>query len=171
MTSQADGGSVVDGGSLPTQSCPGDPDGLSGGGDIVVSELAFGASGFLEFYNRSAGQLSLQSLTFSGTFSGTSPPAATLGSQQYALEQVHPSADGGEIAVYAGSPLQMTQYFCWGLSPVTALQNQAVQAQLWSSSGQCILAPAPGNSIHLRGAGTSILDYVDAPPSPLGCQP
>jgi len=163
-----DGGTSpsADGG-LPTEACSGDDDGVGFALNVTVSEVGFPPNGFIEIYNRSTETIYLEELHFGGALSQLKLTPGMLPAKHRIVVGVNLSPNAGEITVAMDN--QPQQYLCWGAAPVTEAQNEAVATGFWATSAQCIAAPAAGDSLHLRGVGNNVTDYLEAPPSPLGC--
>ena len=161
-----DGGAPVVGGTgdLPTAPCTGDQDGLTPGAGWVISELNLQGTQYVELYNRGPNAADPSQIVFEGALAGTHMPSSSVTVGTYALAaEGLPSA--GEIAITLGETLQF--YMCWGNFSPTDLETQAESSGFWT--GGCAIVPAAGMSLHLRGLGTNAADWVQGPPTPLGC--
>jgi hypothetical protein len=161
-----DGGPAADGG----PACVTDPDGTTATG-LVVSEVGFGALGFLELLN--AGSTAVDTGTLTVVLDGRSASPASGASQILPNERLLlpslPIGSSGEVTLERGGAA--TFYVCWGTTGVSAAQNEALVAQVWFSPGVCPPTPASGESLHLAsGHGTTSSEFAAGTPSPTRCE-
>lgn len=148
-----------DGGSA---GCTGDPD-AAHLGTLALSEIATTADGYVEFANETGGPQNLAGLTVEGAIQ-----SAVRGTLETGSRGTLSAALGrdGELALRDGG--QLVQYVCWGVAPISTVQNEAVSLGLWVS-GLCAATPPSGKTLHLRGNPFSPEGWTAAPASPRGC--
>lgn len=161
-----------DGGEEPEpdpHECPPERDGVfEGGHGLVISEVSFGESGFIEFYNRGPGAVEANSVILYGSVGALSLPGLALQPGDWGLVLAPNLLPNGELLVSVDGV--NSDYLCWGFGVPNGWQNLAANQGLWNSPGSCALSPGAGESVHLRGPGVFAADYQNHPPSPLGCE-
>ena len=163
-TTNPDGGGTIldDGG---TVSCS-DSDGMKANDTVVMSELVFGTSPFVEFYNNGGVQMDLTNFTLQGSATYLSTAPMQPGERVENPDEI--DSTSGELALLNSSGA-IIQYVCWGQPGVTTLQNSAGSTGVWLSGDNCVPSPPTGESLHLVGVGKSSTDWAAEDETILGC--